>query len=346
MRRDPLPDILILLNQGVAMKPMNRSLVILLGGVLFAGCSASNTTSPTSAYPRKTVTIICPWAAGGGTDRIARFWAEALQAEFGKPFVVVNRTGGSGAIGHATGASAAPDGYTITLATCELATMHRMGITELTFANVDCLLQMNADPAAIFVRGDAPWQDLREWIDHVKGHPGKIKMSGTATGGTWDLARAGLMVSAGLPADATLWVPKEGSAPALIELLGGHLDAVCCSVPEAAAQLDGGQVRALCVMSEERLPDYPDIPTATESGLQWVSTGWRGLTLPQGTPPDIIARLEEKCVAITKSEKFKDFMEKNRFGIRVRGAREFTEFAIQQDEQWKAVLEAAGYASH
>ena len=180
--------------------------------LLLPGCSLQENSSSTS-YPRKTVTIICPWAAGGGTDRIARFWADALQAEFGKPVVVVNRTGGSGVIGHSAGAAANPDGYTITLATCELATMHRMGITDLTFEDVDCLLQMNADPAAIIVRADAPWQNLEEWIHHIRENPGDVKMSGTATGGTWDLARAGLMVAAELPPKATIWVPKEGSAP-------------------------------------------------------------------------------------------------------------------------------------
>lgn len=309
-----------------------------------AGCSQDSTPG-TAKFPRKTVTIICPWAAGGGTDRIARFWADALQAEFGKPFVVVNRTGGSGAIGHSAGAAAAPDGHTITLATCELATMHRMGITDLTFADVECLLQMNADAAAIIVRSDAPWQNLQEWLAHVRSNPETIKMSGTATGGTWDLARAGLMVAAGLPANATIWVPKEGSAPALVELLGGHLDAVCCSVPEAAPQIEANQVRVLCVLSEERLPDYPDIPTSIESGVDWVSHGWRGLTLPKGTPAEIVGALEEKCRTIAESPKFQEFMAKNRFGIHVRGAQEFTEFALQQDEQWKTVLEAAGYAA-
>ena len=98
-------------------------------------------------------------------------------------------------------------------------------------------------------------------------------------------------------------------------------------------------------MSEERLPEDPDIPTATESGTTWVAGGWRGLALPKGTPEELKSRLEAKCLEIAQSDKFQEFMKKNRFGIRIRGAAEFTEFTQQQDAQWKSVLEAAGYAS-
>ena len=92
-------------------------------------------------------------------------------------------------------------------------------------------------------------------------------------------------------------------------------------------------------------PLHPDVPTAIESGTEWVSAGWRGLTLPKGTPVEIKSTLETACMSIAESNEFKEFMTKNRFGIRLRNAQEFTEFARQQDAQWKTVLEAAGYAS-
>src|SRR5690606_31404517 len=153
-------------------------------------CSSSN-----RAYPNKPVTIICPWSAGGGTDRLARFWADALQRELGSPFIVANKTGGAGAVGHRNGAEARPDGYTLTMITFELSTMHHMGIAEVTHEDFACLLQVNADPAAIVVRRDAPWKTLREFLDAVKERPGELKMSGTARGGAWDLARAGLLIA-------------------------------------------------------------------------------------------------------------------------------------------------------
>lgn len=317
-----------------------------LAALLQAGCGSGtqSSSSGTPPYPRRTVTIICPWAAGGGTDYVSRYWAAALQQELGKPCVVANRTGGSGGVGHTAGAKARPDGHTIATITFELSTMHRMGICDLTYRDYECLLQMNADPAAIIVREDAPWKSLQEFLDAIKQQPKTVKMSGTATGGAWDLARAGLLQAAELPIDSVIWVPTEGSAPSLAELLGGHLDAVCCSVPEASSQLAGKQLRALVVMSDERLPEFPDVPTAKESGVDWVAVGWRGLALPKGTPPEIVSLLREKCLAIAKSDDFKAAMKKRGFGVAVRGPEEFTQFLAAQDEQWKAVVESAGYA--
>lgn len=300
--------------------------------------------SPASRrYPERTVTVVCPWSPGGGTDRVSRFWAGALEKEFGKPFVVVNRTGGAGAVGHFASAYAKPDGHTIGMITFELSTMHRMRISRLTYEDYECLLQVNADPAAIIVRNDAPWQTLGEWVEDIRSRPGKMRMSGTATGGAWDLARAGLLQAAGLPIDSVVWVPHPGAAPSLLELMGGHLDAVCCSVPEVASQLENEQVRVLAVMAEQRMAEYPDLQTAKEQGTDWVAVGWRGLALPKGTPSDIVTLLADRCAKIAASDDYRDFMQTNGFGIKIRTTSEFTDFLQEQDEQWKSVVEAAGY---
>jgi tripartite-type tricarboxylate transporter receptor subunit TctC len=312
----------------------------LIGLVLFAavGCG------PEGPYPQRTIQIVVPWAAGGGTDRLARFWAEALQKELGQRCVVVNRTGGSGAVGHTAGAQAKPDGYTLTAITFELSTMHWMDISPLTYEDFDCLLQTNADPAALIVRADSDWKTLDDLLKTIRERPGELKMSGTATGGAWDLARAGLLQAAGLPAKAVIWKPTQGSAPSLHELLGGHLDVVCCSLPEAMAQLSSGELRALVVMTEQRLAEFPDIPTTHESGVAWTAVGWRGLALPKGTPAEIANQLEQACLKIGASDAYREFMAKQGFGITLRGRDDFRTFLAEQDQQWKAVVEAAGYA--
>ncbi|MBC8353069.1 MAG: tripartite tricarboxylate transporter TctB family protein [Planctomycetes bacterium] len=294
-------------------------------------------------YPQHTVSIVCPWSPGGGTDRVSRFWAGALEKEFGQPFVVVNRTGGAGAVGHFASASAKPDGHTIGMITFELSTMHRMKISKLTFENYECLMQVNADPAAIIVRSESKWQSLAELLDDIRSQPGKLKMSGTATGGAWDLARAGLLQAAGLPIDSVVWVPHPGSAPSLLELMGGHLDAVCCSVPEVASQLENEQVRILAVMSDERMGDFPDLPTAKEQGTDWIAVGWRGLALPKDTPQETVKILADRCSKIAASNAYREFMQKNGFGITIRETTDFTDFLREQDEQWEVVVEAAGY---
>jgi tripartite-type tricarboxylate transporter receptor subunit TctC len=302
--------------------------------LVLAGCGSGSPTGDGAAgYPNRTITLICPWAAGGGTDRMARFMADQLQRQLGKPVVVVNRTGGSGAAGHSAGALAKPDGYTLTMATF-----------ELSWENFDPVIQLNADAAAIVVRADAPWKSLPELLEFVRQNPGKLKMSGTAAGGAWDLARAGFLLAAGLPVDSVLWVPTQGAAPSLVELLGGHIEAVCCSVPEAATQIEAGQIRPLAVMSPERLAQFPDIPTVKEGGVEWEAVGWRGLVAPKGTPPEIIQMLNSHCMAILAQPPFLAFMKQNGFAVAVRQPEEFARFLQAQDEQWKSVIQSAGYA--
>lgn len=318
-----------------------------LAALLWAGCGpGSPTAGPAdlTGYPRRAITLICPWAAGGGTDRLSRFMADQLQQRLGQPVVVVNRTGGSGAAGHLAGATAAPDGYTLTMATFELSTMHAMGISPLTHTNFTPLLQLNADAAALLVRSDADWKTLPELLDHLRKNPGRVSMSGTSTGGAWDLARAGFLLAAGLPVDAVRWVPTQGSAPSLVELLGGHIDVVCCSVPEAASQIEAGQVRVLGVMAAARLPEFPALPTVKEAGVDWEAVGWRGMVLPGAADPALVDLLAGHLRAITEAPAFAEFMRKNGFATEVRGPAEFARFLGSQAAQWQRVIEAVGYA--
>ena len=315
---------------------MNPLLNTLLIALLLALTSCSN--NQPAAYPHKTVTIVCPWAPGGGTDRVSRYWADALQKELGQPFVVVNRTGGSGVVGHSACADARPDGYTLGMITAELSTMHHLGICQLTYKDYQCLMQVNADAAAILVGKDAPWKDLPSFLKHVRQNPGKIKMSGTAAGGLWDLARLGLQDAAEIPQQSVVWVPTQGAAPSLQELLGGHIDAVCCSLPEAAAQIESGQIRALAVMSEERSTDFPDVPTVKEAGVDWVAMGWRGLAMPKDTPTEIVDKVHQACEAVAASPEYLEFMKKNGFGVKIRPRDEFAKFLAEQDQTWGKVL--------
>jgi tripartite-type tricarboxylate transporter receptor subunit TctC len=266
-----------------------------------------------------------------------------LQRELGVPVVVVNQTGGRGFIGHAAGARARPDGYTLTLATFELCTFQALGIADLSWRDLMPLAQVNGDPAAILVRQDAPWSTVRELLETARRAPGKLTMSGTAAGAAWDLARVGLLLAEGLPAEAIRWVPSQGAAPALVELLGGHVDTVCCSVAEAKAQIEAGQLRVLAVMGPQRLPEAPDAPTLHELGIDWEVVGWRGLMLPRNTPPAIAARLAQCVQKIVASQAYRQFMQESGFGIVVRQGEAFGAFLAAEESKWKGVIERVGY---
>jgi len=318
---------------------MKRTLRILAVSVLLAFFASA----AFAAFPERSVSVVCPWGAGGGTDRLTRFMASQLEKELGKPFPVVNKTGGNGAVGHSAGAFSKPDGYTITMVTLELATMHWMGLTQLTYADFDYVIQLNQDSAGVMVNKDAPWKTVGELLASIKANPGKYKFSGTAAGGVWDLARIGMLDKAGIPVNTVDWIPTTGAAPSIIELLGGHVDVITCSLPEAGAQLAAGDIRALAVMADQRDPSFPEVQTLKENDIDWSAGTWRGFGVPKGTPPEIIQTLYDAMKKITDSDEYKEFMSKNGFGIMIRGPKEFAEFAKQQDTDLKTVMELGGY---
>ena len=170
-------------------------------------------------FPSRPMTIICPYGAGGGTDAVARIIASLMEQDLGQPVNVVNRTGGGGAVGNTAGATADPDGYTMTMVAPDLVMNHWLGLVKVNYRDIRGVALMNFDPSAINVRADAPWKTVFELQEYVKANPGKLKASGTGKGGVWDLARAGWLMKAGIPVDAIVWVPSTGAAAALQELM-------------------------------------------------------------------------------------------------------------------------------
>jgi len=296
------------------------------------------------AYPERPITIICPWAAGGGTDRIARALAVELSELLKVPVGVENRTGGGGAVGHMAGARAAPDGYTLTIVTLEIATMHWLGLTDITYADFEPVALINADYAAINVRIDAPWETYIQLHTYICKNPGKLMASGTAIGGIWDIARAGWLRAAGFDINDVPWVPSLGAAPALQELIAGGVDIVTCSLAEAMPLIEAGQVKCLAFMGPQRHPAYPEIPTLQDLGIDWVCGTWRGIAVPKGTSPEIVKVLEEAIKKAVQSPRFVEFMEKSGFGIQFLPANEFGLFMKEQDATLGELLKLLGLA--
>src|SRR4051812_200296 len=139
-------------------------------------------------YPNRPVQLIVPWGAGGGTDATARIIGALMEKELKQPFNVVNRTGGSGVVGHDAIARAPADGYTLGLITVEITMMHHVGLTPLTYKDYTPIGLMNADPAGVNVRADSSYKSVKDVLAAVKANPGKFKASGTGQGGIWHLA--------------------------------------------------------------------------------------------------------------------------------------------------------------
>ncbi len=319
-------------------------------GVLAAAAAVAAATAPVSsaqaAYPERPITIIVPWAAGGGTDATGRIIASLLEQELGVPVNVVNRTGGSGVVGHSAIATAQPDGYTLGVVTVEINMMHWQGLTDLTYEAYTPLAQYNFDPAGLQVRVDSEWETAQDVLDAVEQNPpGTYKASGTGQGGIWHLALAGMLNAAGLPADAVQWVPSQGAAPGLQDLVAGGVDIVPSSVPEAQALLEAGRVKSLAVMAEEPNPAFPDVPTLAEAtGIEWTMGAWRGIAGPEGLPQEAIDTLVPVLERIYESEEFNDFMAQRGFGTVWRGPDEFEAFMAENNETLGEVMQAVGLA--
>jgi len=245
------------------------------------------------SYPNRPVQMIVPWAAGGGSDTVARMIAAGLEKELGQPVNVVNRTGGNGMTGHSAIATATPDGYTIGLATSEIASYKALGLGDITPESFDLISRVTTIPAGITVKADGPYKTAQNVIDALKAaKKDELSASGTGTGGAWHLAVAGLNKALGLPADHVKYVPSQGGAPALNELAAGGLSFLTVSPIEAKALADGGRVKVLAVMDTKRLSSYPDVPTLKEAtGLDWTFVNWFSLVLPKGVPADVRAKL-------------------------------------------------------
>jgi tripartite-type tricarboxylate transporter receptor subunit TctC len=303
-----------------------------------------NTSFAQANYPSRPITIICPWGAGGGTDATARIVAAVLEKEFGQPMNVVNRTGGSGVVGHSAIASANPDGYTLGIITVEISMMHWQGLTELAPKNYTPLALMNEDPAGIQVKGDAPYRTVQELADAIKASPpGKLKASGTGQGGSWHLALVGWLQAMGLPANHVAWVPANGAAPAMQDLAAGGLDLVTCSVPEGRAMIEAGKARSLALMAPQRNPQFPDIPTLKESmGIDYSIGAWRGFAGPKGLPAPIAEKLSGALKRVFDSKDYKEFMNNRGFGMIWADAAGFETFMEKGDKQMGEAMKAAG----
>src|SRR3954469_19264236 len=150
-----------------------------LRAAIAAAALLSSPVSFSQSYPSRPIQLIVPWGAGGGTDATARIIGSLLEKELGQPINVINRTGGSGVVGHQAIASSPADGYTIGLITVEITMMHWVGLTQLKHGDFTPIGLVNADPAGVNVRADAPYKSVKDLLAAVKANPGKFKASGT-----------------------------------------------------------------------------------------------------------------------------------------------------------------------
>jgi tripartite-type tricarboxylate transporter receptor subunit TctC len=288
-----------------------------------------------SNYPNHPIELIVPAGAGGGTDVLARAFAEAAKKHLPQPLTVINRPGASGMIGHGEMISAKPDGYKLAIVFAEIVIVPHLGLTKLSYEDFVPIAQLNADPAAITVRADAPWNTIEDFLAASRARPGEIKMGNSGPGSIWHLAHAALEDKVGVKYNP---IPFSGAAPAVLALMGGHVDAVAVSPGEVAAHVASGKLKTLAVMADRRLKGFDNVPTLKERGIDLSIGTWRGVAAPKGVPADVMAVLVEATRKAADEAVIKDALDRLSMGYAYADAATFRANMKRDNEYFKRLV--------
>lgn len=295
--------------------------------------------------PERAITYVVPWGAGGGTDANSRMLATLLEQRWGQPVNVVNRTGGNGVTGHTAIASAEPDGYIVGAVTVEIATMHHVGLTDLTHEGITPIALIDVVPASVLVGSDSPFESLDALLAHARENPGDLTASGTSQGGIWHLALAGMLNAEGLAPDAIRWIPSQGAAPAMQELMAGGVDVATPALSEGKALVEQGELRALAYMHDAPMEALPDVPLTAEAlGSGWTLAAWITLSGPEGLPDEIACAYEAAVEEIAASEEWAEFKASRGADVVFMGREELAATMAEQDAALGEVIAAIGLA--
>jgi tripartite-type tricarboxylate transporter receptor subunit TctC len=314
--------------------------LLLSGAALFAICRTRYALAET--WPQKAVTVIVPFAAGGNTDGIARITAQRLSEAFGKQFVIENRPGAGGAIAAEAAARSQADGYTLFVAALPvLAVVPAMNKVHFDpqkdFAPISIVA---TNPFVLVVNKDLPIRTLKDFVEYVGLRKDQLSYSSGGVGSLNHLSMALFLKQAGL---AMTHVPYKGNAPALSDIVAGHIPAMFSNLSDALPQAKGGTIRMLAVSGETRSALAPEIPTVAESGYpNFKVLTWNGLMAPAGTPLQIIEKIANEIGAAVKDPKFKEQL--IQFGVDPLGSgpAEYKTMLTNDIAIWAEALSVAG----
>jgi tripartite-type tricarboxylate transporter receptor subunit TctC len=270
--------------------------------VALACVAISATSAQAQEFPKRPITMIVPFAAGGTSDVIARAVAEQMAVALGQAVILENVAGAGGSAALARAARSDPDGYTIAIGNAGTSaatyTIYpKLPFTPESFAPIGMVAKTFG---IVALRKDFPAATLKDFITYAKANPGKVNLGHAGIGSSNYLICKSFVQAAGI--DITL-VGYRGAAPALTDAIGGQIDGVCDSAASVSQAIDDKLVKGIVVGSTVRLATAPDLPTSAEAGLpEFEAQGWNGLFAPKGTPPEIITKLNAAARSAVESE--------------------------------------------
>ncbi len=285
-------------------RPINRRSFVALATATTATTALAGTAPAfaQASYPDRPITMVVPAPPGGGTDLVARLYSDLLSQELGVQILVDNRGGGNGNIGTAIVARAKPDGYTLLMQYSAYHSANPALIKDLNWKPDDFVgVAMGAmAPHVIVVAKKVPVSDLKSFIAYAKANPGKLNYASVGAGSVPHLGGVLLNKAAGLD---MVHVPYKGSGPATADIVAGQVEVLIVTPPAVSGHIRNGNVKALALASDSRLPAFPEIPTTAEAGLPgFTLDGWFALFAPAGTPQPIVDKLNAAMRKVGKME--------------------------------------------
>ncbi|TAG32645.1 MAG: tripartite tricarboxylate transporter substrate binding protein [Polaromonas sp.] len=300
-------------------------------------------TAALAAFPDKPIRVVIGFPAGGPLDQHARLLTEKLQAVLGQPLIIDYKSGAGGTVGAQDVMKAAPDGYTLMLANTGVMVINPALYSKLPYATLKDftpIARTAMQPLALLVNPKLPVNTLKEFIDYSRARPGQVNYGSAGNGGISHLVPEMFKNATGL---FMVHIPYRGSAPAFTDLMGGQVQFMGESIPQAAAYHKQGKVRALAVTSKERNPALPDVPTVIESGIKGFEVvGFYGFLAPAGLPRDITAKLSDAFKQVMNSPEIKTRMVTQGADPAFLGSDEFAQFLSLEMPRWADVVKKSG----
>jgi tripartite-type tricarboxylate transporter receptor subunit TctC len=303
---------------------------------------AQNSPAANSAYPAGPVTLLVPFTTGTGADLLARLLGPKLADKWKVSVVTDNKAGASGSIGTGIAAKSAPNGLTVLITATAHGTFPAL-MPKLPFNPQQAftpVVLLSTSALGVATSGKSPLNTFKDFQESAKRQPGVLNYSSPGTGSPQHLAMELLAQETGIK---LLHVPYKGTAGALTDLMGGHVEASIVALQTAAPHLQSGALRMLALMSAERSPAFPNVPTLKELGVQnGVVETWYGVFVPAGTPPEVVAKLNADFNSLLQLPDVKDTM--NKQGMVVVGGKpdRMGDLAKNELTRWARVVEKAG----
>jgi tripartite-type tricarboxylate transporter receptor subunit TctC len=300
-------------------------------------------TAWAQAFPTKPIKLIVPFPAGGPADLFGRALANGLPAELGQQIIIENRAGAGGVAGVDALAKSAPDGYTIGLNGAAALSAIPFMVSKMPFdwqKDLALLTLVARVPEVLVVHPSVPVNTLQELVAYARANPRKINYGSAGIGTITHLAVELLRTEAKID---VVHVPYRGAAPAVNDLIGGHVQMVVLDTPVLLPHIRAGTVKALAVTSHTRSTALPDVPTTGEAGFKTVlSDNWYGLSAPAGVPPESFDKLHKAVVATLRSAELKKLFESQDAVPAPTSPAEFATFVKAEQAKWGPVVVATG----